>query len=131
MIVDISSLQVTPHPETRNWIIVYEALDVDLPESAYPHCCYLNHVIFYKSKEDLTVLAETDHKIRYSLHGNTILRHGNQQFILMTGKIVYYNNQWHCQWIAHKATSLLEDGGTASGVRVNACSLKPLTLQRL
>src|SRR4028119_488123 len=100
MIIDILDLQITPHPETRNWIIVYEPLDIDLPESAYPYCCYASHVIFYKSKSDLTILGETDHKIRYTSRGNTILRHGNQQFVLMTGKVVYHNNRWQFEWVA-------------------------------
>jgi hypothetical protein len=112
MIIDISDLQIGPHPETRNWIIVYEPLDVDLPESAYPYCCYLNHVIFYKGRNDRTVLAETDHQIRYTVRGNTILRHGSQQFVLMTGKVIYHNSRWQCEWIAHKTTGLIEEGGT-------------------
>lgn len=106
---DISDYEVAPHPETRSWVYVWEPLNVDVPQSAHPYCCYANMVIFYEDDLHRVELGSTRHTITHSFKGETLLLYGSRHFFLMSGKVVWHNNAWYMRWTAHKSSAFLEE----------------------
>lgn len=98
---NIDNYEISPHPETRNWVYVWEPLNVDIPESAHPYCCY-------EDDSHKVELGRNRHTITHSFKGETLLFYGDCHFFLMSGKVMWHNNAWYMRWTAHKASACLE-----------------------
>lgn len=99
---DITNYIIQPHPETKNWVYVWEPLNTTAPETAHPYCCYNSTVIFYEDADKLKEIDRTEYTIRYSFRGNTILQGNGFVLQLMSGKVVWHADRWQMQWLAHK-----------------------------
>lgn len=99
---DISNYLIQPHPETKNWVHIWEPLKTSAPQTAQPYCCYNSTVIFYKSAELREEIDRAEHTIKHSFVGNTVLQGKGFYLHLMSGRVVWHNDQWQMQWTAYK-----------------------------
>jgi hypothetical protein len=76
---------------------LWEPLDVSIPLSAQPYCCYLNTVIFYREKVGYDEIARVQHA-DFNTPSATLLFVGGQWWSTGPGTVVQRQGRWCIRW---------------------------------
>ena len=106
-------------PDGKNSLKFIEPLDANAPPDARPHCCYIDHVVFYKQPYEANErgnYAEWDRvQTRWNLLGQRwtdedlgwrslapFVKHDGEVYELATGRVVWRDGLWFVEWIGRR-----------------------------
>ena len=106
----------TPDEKYENWGVFWEPLQVDLPESAKPSCCYGNSIVFYDRTGNKLLCDYVRHYEFMGPHPHLLWLDGKWREVV-NGRCEYRDGQWFMRWgvaVNTRYAEILNAGWSAS-----------------
>lgn len=93
----VNSGEFTRDEDAPHWGAFWEPLNVNLPESARPSCCYGRDIIFYDRTGNKLLV---DHVRHYDFMGPHphLLYVGDAWREVVSGRVEYRDGNWYMRW---------------------------------
>lgn len=92
----VHSGEYTQDPESH-WGVFWEPLQVDLPATARPSCCYGDHVVFYDRSGNKLLKDYVRHYDFIGAHPHVLHLAGAWREVV-NGRVEYRNGHWYMRW---------------------------------
>lgn len=93
----VTSGEYTHDEGTEHWGAFWEPLQVDLPATAKPHCCYAQSIYFYDRQGNKLLKDHVQHFGFMAAHPNLLHLEGKWREVV-NGRVEYRNGHWYMRW---------------------------------
>lgn len=94
----VNSGEYVPDEDSESkWGTFWEPLQVDLPASARPSCCYVNSIIFYDRTGNKMLKDHVRHFGFMGPHPHLLYLSGKWREVI-NGRVEYRDGQWYMRW---------------------------------
>jgi hypothetical protein len=93
----VNSGEYTPDEHSEHWGVFWEPLQVDLPETARPACCYTDSIIFYDRTGNKLLKDHVRHFGFIEPFPNLLHVAGKWREVF-NGRVEYRDGRWYMRW---------------------------------
>jgi len=93
----VESGEFTPDEERPSWGVFWEPLDVKLPPTAKPSCCYTNEIKFYDRSGNGLLADYVRHYGFIGVHPHLLFLAGKWREVV-GGRVECRDGRWYMRW---------------------------------
>ena len=93
----VNSGEYTHDEGSQHWGVFWEPLDVALPESAKPSCCFHDSIVFYDRSQNRKLKDHVRHFGFIEGSPNLLFIEGKWREVI-NGRVEFRNGHWYMRW---------------------------------
>jgi hypothetical protein len=109
----VNSGEYTTDEDSAHWGAFWEPLDVYLPESARPSCCFGDSIVFYDRTGNRLLKDFVRHYNFIGAHPHLLFLEGKWREVI-SGRCEYRNNHWYMRWAVATNTAMAIEANAAA-----------------